>query len=189
MKKVVLIGDSIRMGYQDVVAQQLAAYAVVWGPHWDGYTSTSLLSNLEEALAQKADIVRVNCGLHDIIRHHDAQQNRVPLAQYCENVEQILRQFARGGPETVIWATTTPIDEEKQHKVQPFYRFQSDIEAYNAEVCGISTRLGVRVDDLCTTMGEARPEEYFTEDGVHFTEEGYRLLGETVAHAIVHEDV
>ena len=189
MKKVVLIGDSIRMGYQDFVAQQLATHAPVWGPHWDGYTSTSLLDNIEEALAQKADIVHVNSGLHDIIRHHDAQENRVPLAQYSENVERILTRLARSAPTALFWATTTPIDEVRQHRVQPFYRFQHDIEAYNIEACSIATRLGVRIDDLYTTMVEAGPERYFTEDGVHFTEDGYRLLGEAVAHAILHADV
>ena len=67
MKKVALIGDSIRMGYQDVVAQQLATRGLVWGPHWDGYTSADLLDYIEETLAQKADIIHVNCGLHAIL--------------------------------------------------------------------------------------------------------------------------
>ena len=185
MKKVALIGDSIRIGYQDVVVQKLSDDAIVWGPDWDGYTSTNVLSHVDEVIAQKADIVHVNCGLHDIIRPHDARENRVPLAQYRANVERFLSRLVRSSSAAILWATITPIDEVRQHRVQPFYRFENDIKLYNEEARSIAVRTGVAINDLYTAMLEAGPGERYTEDGVHFTEEGYRFLGEAVANAVL----
>ena len=147
------------------MAQKLAGRAVVWGPQ------------------QKADIIHLNCGLYDIVRHHDAQKNRVPLTQYSENVELILTLFLHGAPAELFWATATPIDEERQHRVQSFYRFQDDIQAYNAEAGSIAGRLGVKINDLYLLMTESGPQKHLAEDGVHFTEDGYRLLGDAVADA------
>ena len=39
MKSVILIGDSIRLGYQGVVRQELAGTAQVWGPAENGRDS------------------------------------------------------------------------------------------------------------------------------------------------------
>ena len=39
MKAVILIGDSIRMGYQETVREQLGGRAGVWGPAENGGTS------------------------------------------------------------------------------------------------------------------------------------------------------
>jgi len=42
-KLVVLVGDSIRMGYQAEVATRLADIAEVWGPEENGGNSANLL--------------------------------------------------------------------------------------------------------------------------------------------------
>ena len=67
MKKVILIGDSIRMGYQPTVQQALLNQAHVWVPQENGGTSTNVLAHLDEwILSHRPDIVHLNCGLHDL---------------------------------------------------------------------------------------------------------------------------
>src|SRR5262245_46150553 len=65
--KVVLIGDSIRLGYAPLVAKKLEAKAVVVSPPPNGGDSANVLKNLGEwVLREKPDLVHFNCGLHDL---------------------------------------------------------------------------------------------------------------------------
>jgi hypothetical protein len=69
MKQIILIGDSIRMGYQPTVQQILADQAQVWGPVENGGNSHNVLTHLDAWVIQRQpDIVHLNCGLHDIKR-------------------------------------------------------------------------------------------------------------------------
>ena len=112
MKHVILIGDSIRMGYLPYVAQELEGEGTVWGPEINGGTCRNILAHLEEwALARPADIVHINCGLHDLARDPDESgvigNSRVPLEEYEANVHEILSRVQQRG-KCVLWATTTP---------------------------------------------------------------------------------
>jgi isoamyl acetate esterase len=67
MKTVILIGDSIRLGYQDVVRQKLAGTAEVWGPAENGGGSRNVLRHLDSwALEKTPAVAHLNCGLHDV---------------------------------------------------------------------------------------------------------------------------
>lgn len=58
MKTIILIGDSIRMGYSPFVRQELEGKAQIWEPEANGGTSRNVLSNLDEwVLAREGDIV------------------------------------------------------------------------------------------------------------------------------------
>src|SRR5262245_56673006 len=66
LPKVLLIGDSIRLGYAPLVAKKLAGVAeVVSLPEPIGDT-TVVLKNLDAWLAGKPAVVHVNSGLHDL---------------------------------------------------------------------------------------------------------------------------
>ena len=106
---VVLIGDSIRMGYQDHVVSQLAGRAEVWAPEPNGGDSRNVLAHLDQwALARQPNLVHVNCGLHDLKRAFGAE-SEVSLAEYERNVRQILQRLQRELNGAVVWATTTPV--------------------------------------------------------------------------------
>jgi lysophospholipase L1-like esterase len=65
-----------------------------------------------------------------------------------------------------------------------FDRFLDDIREYNAasiEICG---KLGTEVNDLYYTVSESGADGFLGRDGVHFGEEGYRILGREVAGTI-----
>ena len=48
MQKVILIGDSIRAGYEEIVRRELAALATVHVPRGSGGNSQRILEHLEE---------------------------------------------------------------------------------------------------------------------------------------------
>jgi lysophospholipase L1-like esterase len=185
MKKVILIGDSIRAGYQPRVARVLKGEAEVWGPQENGGTSRNVLAHLDEwVLGREADIVHLNCGLHDLARDPDEngkiQDVRVPLEEYERNVREILSRIQASGRK-ICWATTTPVHEENHRKVKTMERHEADIEKYNAAALRVARELNVPVDDLNRVVSEAGDESGMRLDGVHYTEEGSARLGQAVA--------
>ena len=185
MAEVILIGDSIRMGYQETVREELKGVAEVWMPEKNGGNSRNILANLKEwAVSRKPAVVHINCGLHDLKKEFGAEETAVPLAEYRENVEEILQALLRETDARVIWATTTPVNTEWHHARKGFDRFEADVDAYNREAVAICNRLDIPVDDLYEVIVRAGRDELLREDGVHFKEEGSELLGRAVAEAI-----
>ena len=181
---VVLIGDSIRMGYQDHVASELADRAEVWVPEENGGDSRNVLAHLDQwVFSRQPDLVHVNCGLHDLKRAFGAE-SEVPLDEYERNVRQILQKLQRELNGAVVWVSTTPVDENLHHQNKGFDRLEADVDAYNAAACAVAEDLGVPIDDLFAVVEREGKARLLTQDGVHFTEEGSQLLGRVVAKCV-----
>ncbi|MYK41711.1 MAG: SGNH/GDSL hydrolase family protein [Gemmatimonadetes bacterium] len=181
---VVLIGDSIRMGYQDQVVNQLAGRAEVWVPKENGGDSRNVLAHLDQwVFSRQPDLVHVNCGLHDLKRAFGAA-SEVSLAEYEGNVRQILQRLQRELNGAVVWATTTPVDENWHHQNKGFDRLEADVEAYNVAARAVAEDIGVPIDDLFAVVEREGKARLLTQDGVHFTEEGSQLLGRVVAECV-----
>ena len=185
MKKVVLIGDSIRIGYQKYVVEDLEGLAVVRFPKGNSFASTDVLIHVDDwIIAHEPDVVHINCGLHDVKRNKSTGEIKTPLEQYKANIRKILQKIVDDTNAKLIWATSTPVNEERHNEVMDFDRFLDDIRIYNevsAEICG---RFGIDVNDLYELVLQAGPEDLLNRDGVHFTQEGYVLLGKAVATSI-----
>ena len=55
---------------------------------------------------------------------------------------------------------------------------------YNASASEVAGRYGVRIVDLHRLIHEGGMERYMARNGLHFTLEGYAMLGKAVALAI-----
>lgn len=182
MKTVVLIGDSIRMGYENTVRQTLRGLAEVRSPEDNGGDSNKVLCHLGEwATALRPHVVHVNCGLHDLKTEFGQTRRAVPLDQYRRNVKRILSLLKAETDAVVLWASTTPVNETLHHRNKPFDRFERDVTAYNSAAAKVAGELDVPINDLYSCIDRIGPDRYLTPDGVHFTQEGYDLLGAAVA--------
>jgi lysophospholipase L1-like esterase len=190
-KKVTLLGDSIRKGYQPYVSLFLPDTVAVWGPEENTQHSVHLLANSPRWIKdQPADIIHLNSGLHDIknIPFH----SRKPLVSaelYAENIERIIKYIHYCLPECIIiWSTTTPVDDERalaaHESDQDFSRYNEDVVKYNDISKEIVQRLGIPVNDLYAFVMKADKNLIMKNDGVHFTDFGNELLGEQVADSI-----
>jgi isoamyl acetate esterase len=185
MQNVTLIGDSIRGGYQPVVAELLAGNANVWGPAQNGGDSANVRAHLLEWLGESAaDVVHINCGLHDIKREFGAEANQVPLEAYKANVAWILTTLAEQTEARIIWAATTQVNHQWHHENKAMDRFEEDVVAYNAAALAIAQSLGLEVNDLFEVVMGAGRDQLLLPDGVHFKPQGYRLLAERVTEAV-----
>ncbi|MFC1736721.1 SGNH/GDSL hydrolase family protein [Candidatus Hydrogenedentota bacterium] len=184
MKRVVLIGDSIRGGYQETVRRELDGVADIWAPAENGGPSFNVLNHFEEWVIQRSpDVAHINCGLHDIKK--TGQDYQAPIDQYERSVREILERALEATSETVIWATSTPVNEQLHNTSErAFIRLEQDLVAYNRVSCKIANELGIPVNDLYNTVVEFGQETLQKQDGVHFTPEGYVVLGKAVAKFI-----
>jgi isoamyl acetate esterase len=185
VKKVILIGDSIRMGYQQTVRMDLADLAEVSWPEMNSYDSRNLLAKIDEwGIAPQPDLVHINCGLHDLKRDRVRSEFQVAPADYARKVEEVLHRLRDQTRAKIIWATTTPVNERWHSLEKPFDRFEADVQAYNAKVLEICGRLDIVVDDLYGFAMRVGPDRYLSADGVHFNPDGYEVLGAEVARVI-----
>ena len=185
MVKVILLGDSIRMGYQPVVARKLGKSAEVWGPQENVRDSSRLLANLEEwALERDPDVIHFNCGMHDLKFQDGAYQ--VPIEEYVRNLKTIVTRLREETEARLIWASTTPVDDEVHRRRDPGYsRTDADAVRYNKAALSIMQKAGVEVNDLYEVIQHAGVVECVSrEDGVHVNDTGKELLADAVARAI-----
>lgn len=190
-KKVTLLGDSIRLGYQPYTSLYLMDKVETWGPQENCGNTVDILANASQWIRdQPADIFHINAGLHDLkIIPYDSHSNLVPLKFYEQNVERIIRYVHETCSNAIIiWATTTPVLDEKAsaaHREQmDFRRINEDVIKYNENMKKVVGRMGLPVNDLYDFVMSGDPEGIMLDDGVHFTKSGYEFLGEQVADAI-----
>lgn len=190
MKRVVLLGDSIRMGYQATVRAELADVAFVWTPGENGqHTVNELLHFWDWVVVQQPDVVHMNAGLWDTRRVvRDVEGNVVPPDAYRANVARLIQLTRRHTQAKVIWATTTPINDAAAlltHLRSGLSgRVGADVEAYNRLAIDAAKENGATINDLHGAVMSAGIDKMLGGDGVHFTEAGYEMLGKHVARVI-----
>jgi dienelactone hydrolase/lysophospholipase L1-like esterase len=189
LPKVVLIGDSIRLGYAPLVAKRLAGQAVVVSPAANGGDSGNVLAHLDEwVLRERPDVVHFNCGLHDLKRDRKSGQYQVSHADYAVNLRRIVERLRKETSAAVVFATTTPIhDERHTRRGATFDRREEDVRRYNAAALEIIRSAGIVVHDLHALVEQAGPETWLGADGTHFTDAANERLAEAVAECVLRQ--
>ena len=182
LPRVLLIGDSISMGYTLPVRELLKGVANVHRPPTNCGPSTKGVAEIDKWLGDgKWDVIHFNFGLHDL-KHVDAKgantspdkgKLQVPLDEYKKNLDAIVVKLKKTGAK-LIFATTTPVPAgEKQ-------RAADSDAAYNAAAAEVMARHGVATDDL-NAFVKAKKGDGALPNNVHFTPEGYKALAGQVA--------
>jgi len=177
LPRVLLIGDSISIGYTLPTRKLLEGKANVYRIPTNGGPTIHGLANLKKWLGDKKwDVIHFNWGLHDL--KMDKGVHQVPIDQYEKNLAELIKQMKATGAR-LIWASTTPVPEGK---VNP-PRKDSDVVAYNKVAKKIMDANGIAIDDLYT-FALPRLKEIQLPANVHFTAEGSVALAREVASAI-----
>jgi len=176
--RVLLIGDSISIGYTPAVRELLKGIANVHRIPDNAGTTTRGVAMLDEWLGKaKWDLIHVNFGLHDIARDNKGA-SRTSQTDYETNLRTLVSRL-QGTGARVIFATTTPVPDAN---VTPSRR-NDDVLAYNQAARNVMQEFGVPVNDLYP-VAFARLSELQQPANVHFTPDGYRALAERVAASI-----
>jgi lysophospholipase L1-like esterase len=186
---IVLIGDSIRMGYAPFVAEMLKGKANVVAAEKNGGDSARLLANLDEwAIAHRPAIVHFNCGLHDLKESRKTKKPQVSIENYEKNVREIVDRLQKGTKARLIFATTTPIRDELHAKRKgEFDRREADVKRYNDVALKVMREKGVEIDDLHAAVTKAGIDKIQRPDGTHYTPEGSKALAKVVVKSFTSE--
>ena len=188
LPRVLLIGDSISMGYTLPVRRMLQGIANVHRPPTNCGPTTRGLEQLDDWLGDgKWDVIHFNFGLHDLkyVNHKgdrvppDQGHLQVPPADYAKNLAQIIERLKQTGA-ALIWRTTTPVPEGA-HGRQP--GMAADYNEIAARVVRQTLGDNAVIDDHYA-LAVARLPEIQRPADVHFLPEGSKLLAQQVVAAI-----
>ena len=183
--RVVLIGDSIRMGYQPLVVKKCPE-ADVWGPTENCRYGLWILEHFHQWIAvQEPDVVHVNFGIHDCVPIADGE-HYILLPQYRLSLKRLIA-WVKGLEKTqMIWATTTPLYTVEQDKPMAEWQVREDarLNEYNDAALEIVTAEGLPVNDLHGAIMSNDYTKCLSEDGCHMTDFGNEVLSDAVARAI-----
>lgn len=187
---IVLVGDSIRMGYDNMVAEMLKGKAnVVFAETKNGGPSDRVLENLDEwVIDQKPAVVHFNCGLHDLKLSRSAKTYQVPIDAYEKNLRQIVDRIQKETSARLIFATTTPIQDKLHAKRKgDMDRLEADVKRYNEVALRVMKEKGVEVNDLHAVVEKAGVAKMQKTDGTHYTPDGSKVLAEAVVKSVTSE--
>jgi acyl-CoA thioesterase-1 len=178
LPRVLLIGDSISIGYTVPVQRALAGKANVHRIPENGADTTNGLNKIESWLGDSHwDVIHFNWGLHDLkVTPEGGRQ--VPIDAYEKNLVALVARLKTTRAH-LIWATTTPVPEGKQNPP----REASDLPRYNAAARRVMESQGVIIDDLYAAA-LPRLAEIQMPGNVHFNNAGWDELGTRVSAAI-----
>ena len=178
--RVLLIGDSIRLEYQPLVAACLGASVEVSGPPENCGDSANLSRRLGEWIDPAVTLVVFNTGLHDLRRSGKGSRHQVEVDRYEENLAAVVRALRDRGA-TPVFATTTPVDDERHAVSGKPERLDADVQIYNEAARRVMKELEVTVVDLYPLVGP----RLIAADGVHLTAEGSAVVAAALSAAIV----
>ena len=161
LPKVVLVGDSIRLGYAPLVAERLEGKAVVVSPPANGGDSANVLAHLDEWVI-RAEARRRPPELRPARPEADRRPTgtiRSSSTAYAENLRRIVARIRDGTDAALVFADTTPIlDERHAQRRADFDRTEADVRRYNAAAHRVMRELGVPVHDLHWVVEQGGPE-------------------------------
>ncbi|MEZ5966738.1 MAG: sulfatase-like hydrolase/transferase [Planctomycetota bacterium] len=193
LPRVLVLGDSISIGYMDAVRDGLRGAADVFRPMRDANApencagTTHAVERVDAWLAAgggRWDVIHFNFGLHDLkhVRadtgaNSDASDD--PRQAEPEAYERQLRAIVAKLEATgarLIFATTTPVPEGR---VRPL-RSPDDVVRYNDIARRVMAERGIDIDDLYA-LALPKLADWQQPTNVHFKPTGYRALGARVA--------
>ena len=168
MKNVLLIGDSIRMGYDKATKKSLEGKANIYFPEENCRFASYVLRYIHEyrSLVKDGDVnvIHWNAGLWDCLRLFE-EEPHTPIDVYAYYIDRICVRIKKLFPEAkVIFATSTRVLTEKMGK--NFKRYNKEIEKYNEAAVDVVKKYGFTVNDLYAVSATLPDEAH--SDPVHY---------------------
>lgn len=214
MKNLLLLGDSIRMGYDSFVQEKLEGRMNVYFPEENGRFAQYTLRALSDWKANldlpEIHVVHWNNGLWDTLHlnacyagndgeaegrtispenvPNDCRFDEDPLTppeMYRYMLGRVLTRIRQLFPGAeVVFATSTPVIEGQSSWG---YRSNAEIESYNRIAREVLVPRGVRVNEL----GEFAAAQCGSlhRDWVHYNDEGCSLLADEIIRFLEKENL
>ncbi|MGZ0014789.1 SGNH/GDSL hydrolase family protein [Yeosuana sp. AK3] len=185
--KILIIGDSISIGYTPYVQAYFSEKAIVSHNKGNAQHTGTGLEKIEEWLGEEQwDIIQFNWGLWDLCyRHPDSKEfgnrdkiNGKPeftVAEYASNLDSLVTIIKRKSTAKLIFVTTTYVPENEPGRIE------SEVQKYNEATKVIMKKHGVAVNDIYNQSVIIHKSYGMGSNNVHYNEEGYEELGKLIS--------
>jgi arylsulfatase A-like enzyme len=196
LPNVLLLGDSISIGYTRGVRKALLGRANVFRPMQasekrpDNCGDTTIgLKSIDRWLGSRRwDVIHFNWGLWDLCYRNPASKSQggrdkvngkvsTALEDYERQLEQLVVRLKATGAR-LIWASTTFVPAGEAGRIQ------GDDVKYNAIAARVMSRHGIEVNDLHALTSSFEPALFVKAGDVHFTPEGSQRIAAQVADKV-----
>jgi lysophospholipase L1-like esterase len=187
--KVLIIGDSISLGYTPYVKAILKGKAVVTHNKGNAQHTSTGLKKLDSWLGDtKWDVIHFNWGLWDLCYRHpqskvqglrDKVNGKVThtLEQYEKNLDKLVTRLKKTDAK-LIWANTTVVPENEAGRIV------GEDKKYNDVAIKVMKKHGVTINDLHSLTKDFSPNLFAGVGNVHYAKDGYKKIGQQVADTI-----
>ncbi|MGJ8642035.1 MAG: SGNH/GDSL hydrolase family protein [Luteolibacter sp.] len=195
LPNVLIIGDSISIGYTVAVRKDLEGKANVFRPMSkngskpeNSQGTTNSVKRIDAWLkGRKWDVIHFNMGLHDL-KHWDPKTGKnsskasdpyqADVKQYARNLEEIVGKLEKTDAK-LIFATTTPVTPGTTNPL----REPESPAKYNKAALKIMEEHDIQVNDLFALV-EPDLDKLQLPKNVHFKKEGNDQMAKQVADVI-----
>ena len=190
LPRVLLIGDSISIGYTLQTREALKGKANVHRPPTNCGPTTNGLKGIDQWLGDKKwDVIHFNWGLHDLKYLGPNGENlqdptdpknhqQVPPKEYEANLRELVERLKKTNAK-LIWRNTTPVPAGAKGRVV------GDSVKYNAIAAKVMQENGVEVHDMYALVKPKMETLMLPKGNVHFTKDGSQALADDVAAVIL----
>ena len=188
--KILIIGDSISIGYTPFVKTNLENQALVFHCKGNAQYSSYGLTKLNDWLGNEHwDIIQFNWGLWDICyrdpnkpvdyTNRDKINGKITTTKqdYKANLEAIIDRLKQTKAKLIFVTTTCVPDNEPG-------RYDKDVQDYNAIAIQVMKENNVPVNDLYSTSKQIHKEDGLGDNNVHYKAEGYQKLAAKVCEGL-----
>ncbi len=189
MPRILIIGDSISIGYTPYVQEMFQGRAEVVHHKGNAQHTGTGLEKIDEWLGNESwDLIHFNWGLWDLCYRHPESKNQghrdkergtltTPLDVYESNLEKLVTRLKKTNA-ILIWANTSYIPEGE------LGRIQGDELKYNAAAARAMARHEIPVNDIRSLTASFASDRFKAPGDVHYTPEGYQQIGIQVVNTI-----
>ena len=190
LPNVLIIGDSISIGYTVEVRKRLKGKADVFRIPTNGRYSAYGLEHLNNWLGKKKwDLIHFNWGLWDLCYRKPSKQKvgerdklngklTATPKKYKKNIKKIVKRLKKTKAK-LIWANTTPVPKFENS------RKKNDAKKYNSIAISIMKSNKIRINDLHKHAKRKIKKIQKAKGDVHFNQQGYAYLAQKVAKEIL----
>lgn len=185
--KILIIGDSISIGYTPFVKKHFADRAIVLHNQGNAqHTGTGLEKVREWVSNEDWDIIQFNWGLWDLCYRNPESNNQgnrdktngkitFSVADYEANLDSLVTILKEISDAKLIFVTTTCVPENEVG------RFTGDVAKYNKAAKRVMKKHGIPVNDIYKASIPIHKKLGLGDDNVHYTPEGYEQLGKLIS--------
>ncbi|GAX25392.1 hypothetical protein FisN_5Lh490 [Fistulifera solaris] len=199
--KIILLGDSLTQtsfeGWGGHLANVYQRRADVINRGFSGYNTNFFLRLPMEDFPSDTSLVTIFFGANDASLKDENPHHYVSLEDYAQNLKTILDRVRQTYPHcgnNILFITPPPVVHEQ--------RFQWQKEKYGDKATGVLERtlenagkyaeackkvaaeVGLPCLDLYTTMQLENEWQRFFNDGLHFSADGHKFVGDALVNAI-----